>query len=96
MTTLDRAHAEDALLPIARVADLHEKNSGQLHSSDRDTDMVDQSQTGEFCTTVLKSHCIGVDHLIVLSFLVDIWIYFCTRTAVAFCSIFFNSKFQIM
>ncbi|XP_010491846.1 PREDICTED: WD repeat-containing protein 43 isoform X2 [Camelina sativa] len=38
--TLDRAHAEDALLPIARVADLHEK----LHSSDKDTDMVDQSQ----------------------------------------------------
>ncbi|EOA20202.1 hypothetical protein CARUB_v10000497mg [Capsella rubella] len=40
VTTLDRAHAEDALLPIARVADLHEKKSVQSHSSD----MVDQSQ----------------------------------------------------
>ncbi|CAB96659.1 putative protein [Arabidopsis thaliana] len=39
----DRAHAEDALLPIARVADLHEKKSVQLHSSDKDTYMVDQS-----------------------------------------------------
>ncbi|CDY61661.1 BnaCnng38220D [Brassica napus] len=44
VTTLDRAHAEDALLPIARVADLHEKKSVQPHSSDKDTDMVDQSQ----------------------------------------------------
>ncbi|CAE6095873.1 unnamed protein product [Arabidopsis arenosa] len=44
VTTLDRAHAEDALLPIARIADLHEKKSVQLHSSDKDTDMVDQSQ----------------------------------------------------
>jgi U3 small nucleolar RNA-associated protein 5 len=43
VTTLDRAHAEDALLPIARVADLHEKKSVQLHSSDKDTYMVDQS-----------------------------------------------------
>ncbi|CAN6847408.1 unnamed protein product [Brassica oleracea] len=44
VTTLDRAHAEDALLPIARVADLHEKKSVQPHSSDKDTDMIDQSQ----------------------------------------------------
>ncbi|KAL1202262.1 hypothetical protein V5N11_018213 [Cardamine amara subsp. amara] len=44
VTTLDRAHAEDALQPIARVADMHEKNSVQLHLSDKDTDMVDQSQ----------------------------------------------------
>ncbi|ESQ41077.1 hypothetical protein EUTSA_v10012983mg [Eutrema salsugineum] len=44
VTTLDRAHAEDALLPIARVSDLHEKKSVQPHSSDKDTDMADQSQ----------------------------------------------------
>ncbi|RID73238.1 hypothetical protein BRARA_B00400 [Brassica rapa] len=44
VTTLDRAHAEDALLPIARVADLHEKKSVQPHSSDKDIDMIDQSQ----------------------------------------------------
>uniref|UniRef100_A0A1J3CQ03 WD repeat-containing protein 43 n=1 Tax=Noccaea caerulescens TaxID=107243 RepID=A0A1J3CQ03_NOCCA len=44
VTTLDRAHAEDALLPIARVADLHEKKRVQLFSSDKDTDMVDQSE----------------------------------------------------
>ncbi|CAN6839014.1 unnamed protein product [Brassica oleracea] len=44
VTTLDRAHAEDALLPIARVADLHERKSVQPHSSDKDTDMIDQSQ----------------------------------------------------
>ncbi|KAF3567876.1 hypothetical protein DY000_02019265 [Brassica cretica] len=44
VTTLDRAHAEDALLPIARVADMHEKKSVQPQSSDKDTDMVDQSQ----------------------------------------------------
>ncbi|VVB14046.1 unnamed protein product [Arabis nemorensis] len=44
VTTLDRTHAEDALLPIARVADLHEKKRLQPHSSDKDTDMVDQSQ----------------------------------------------------
>uniref|UniRef100_A0A1J3JYA2 WD repeat-containing protein 43 n=1 Tax=Noccaea caerulescens TaxID=107243 RepID=A0A1J3JYA2_NOCCA len=44
VTTLDRAHAEDALLPIARVADLHEKKRVQLLSSDKDTDMVDQSE----------------------------------------------------
>ncbi|KAL0888137.1 hypothetical protein Bca101_012120 [Brassica carinata] len=44
VTTLDRAHAEDALLPIARVADLHEKKSVHPHSSDKDTDMFDQSQ----------------------------------------------------
>ncbi|CAN8299241.1 unnamed protein product [Cochlearia groenlandica] len=43
VTTLDRAHAEDALLPIARVADLHEKKT-QPHPSDKDTNMVDQSQ----------------------------------------------------
>ncbi|CAA7039732.1 unnamed protein product [Microthlaspi erraticum] len=41
VTTLDRAHAEDALLPFARVAD---QKSAQPHSSDKDTDMVDQSQ----------------------------------------------------
>ncbi|KAJ0243281.1 hypothetical protein HA466_0193610 [Hirschfeldia incana] len=44
VTTLDRAHAEDALLPIARVADLHETKSVQPHSSDKDTDMIDQGQ----------------------------------------------------
>ncbi|CAH8322090.1 unnamed protein product [Eruca vesicaria subsp. sativa] len=44
VTTLDRAHAEDALLPIARVADLQEKKSVQPHSSDKDTDMIEQSQ----------------------------------------------------
>lgn len=55
VTTLDRAHAEDALLPIARVADLHEKKSVQPQSSDKDTDMVDQSQAGESYITVLKS-----------------------------------------
>ncbi|KAF8084213.1 hypothetical protein N665_0729s0025 [Sinapis alba] len=44
VTTLDRAHAEDALLPIARVADLLENKSVQPHSSDKDTDMIDQSQ----------------------------------------------------
>uniref|UniRef100_A0A1J3IBK1 WD repeat-containing protein 43 n=1 Tax=Noccaea caerulescens TaxID=107243 RepID=A0A1J3IBK1_NOCCA len=44
VTTLDRAHAEDALLPIARVADLHENKRVQLLSSDKDTDMVDQSE----------------------------------------------------
>ncbi|XP_056858817.1 uncharacterized protein LOC108822120 [Raphanus sativus] len=43
VTTLDRAHAEDALLPIARVADVLEKKSVQPHSSDKDTDMIDQS-----------------------------------------------------
>ena len=48
VTTLDRAHAEDALLPIARVADLLEKKSVQPHSSDKDIDMIDQSQAGEF------------------------------------------------
>ncbi|KAL0728294.1 hypothetical protein Bca4012_024387 [Brassica carinata] len=44
VTTLDRAHAEDALLPIARVADLLENRSVQPQPSDKDTDMIDQSQ----------------------------------------------------
>ncbi|KAJ0230653.1 hypothetical protein HA466_0305260 [Hirschfeldia incana] len=44
VTTLDRAHAEDALLPIARVADLFENKSVQPQSSDKDTDTIDQSQ----------------------------------------------------
>lgn len=70
--TLDRAHAEDALLPIARVADLHEKKSVQLHSSDKDTYMVDQSEAGEFYIMALKYHCTDVDHLIVLALLVVI------------------------
>lgn len=72
VTTLDRAHAEDALLPIARVADLHEKKSVQPHSSDQDTDMIDQSQAGEFLPymTVLKStiRCLSAFLLILFFF----------------------------
>jgi U3 small nucleolar RNA-associated protein 5 len=95
VTTLDRAHAEDALLPIARVADLHEKKSVQLHSSDKDTYMVDQSHAGEFYITVLKSNRTDADNLI-LAILVNICRCFSTKTALAFSSFFSISKFQIM
>lgn len=60
------------MLPIARVADLHEKKSVQLYSSDKDTDMVDQGEAGEFYIMALKSHRTDVDHLIVLALLVVI------------------------